>query len=64
MIQPLEKLKISTSIILEITIAILCTVKYSENKTELFIVLELQINKEMQRNELINYGLQSLLRQN
>lgn len=46
MIQPLKKLKISIYIILEITIAILHTVKYSENKQELLLALELQINKE------------------
>lgn len=50
MIQPLKKLKISIYIILEITIAILHTVKYSENKKELLTALELQINKEKQRN--------------
>lgn len=49
-IQLLKKLKISIYIILEITIAILCTVKYRENKKELLIVLELQINKEKQKN--------------
>lgn len=49
-IEPLEKLKISISIILEILIAILCTVKYSKNKKELLIVPELQINKDNQRN--------------
>lgn len=49
-IQPLEMSKISILIILEITIAILCTVKHSENKKELLIVPELQINKEKQKN--------------
>lgn len=44
MIQPLKKLKISIYTILEITIAILHTVKYSENKKELLTALELQIN--------------------